>query len=361
MQTGTKVSGIAHVGLIGWMAFGVGFRSDPEPFETRDVSVISAQDFAALIATQLPPATASQPVALSVPDIPTDTPDIQAQTNDAPEQSDPSETSEPDPEVIPEVVPTTPVPDVPVPDVIPVLQPPQPDISVPADIRPPQVRPIDRVAPQPVAPAPLDARPDDVNNPEVTPDAGVDTPKEIQEATAPEEAADKIVTEADEVESHAPARSIRPPSISRPTATAQPEPNTTPDRNSSVNDALVEALAATVEPTPTPQGPPLSQGEKDALRVSVSRCWNVGSLSTEAMTVTVVVGVSMTAEGKPEIPTIHLISSAGGSDGAAKQAFEAARRAIIRCGGAGYELPADKYDQWRDIEMTFNPERMRIK
>ena len=40
---------------------------------------------------------------------------------------------------------------------------------------------------------------------------------------------------------------------------------------------------------------------------------------------------------------------------------EAARRAIIRCGASGYNLPVEKYDQWRDIEMTFNPERMRIK
>ena len=41
--------------------------------------------------------------------------------------------------------------------------------------------------------------------------------------------------------------------------------------------------------------------------------------------------------------------------------IEAARRAIIRCGADGYKLPPEKYDQWRDIEMTFNPEKMRIK
>ena len=46
---------------------------------------------------------------------------------------------------------------------------------------------------------------------------------------------------------------------------------------------------------------------------------------------------------------------------AAQQAFEAARRAIIRCGVSGFDLPAEKYDQWQEIEMTFNPEQMRIK
>lgn len=322
-----------------------------------------------LLAAPQPPATAAQPTALSVPDISVDTPDMQSQTNDAPEQSEPSETREPELELAPDVVPITPAPNIPIPDVTPVLQPPQPDVSALPDTRPPQVRPIDRVAPQPVAPPPLDARPDDITNPEVTSDTGPESPQDNQDATAPQEAADRIVTEADDVGSHAPARSIRPPSISRPTATAQttakaqpdPKPDSTPSRDSSVADALAEAMVGTDDPTPVPAGPPLSQGEKDALRVSVSRCWNVGSLSTEAMTVTVVVGLSMTPEGKPEIPTIRLLSSSGGTDGAAKQAFEAARRAIIRCGGSGYDLPSDKYDQWRDIEMTFNPERMRIK
>ena len=51
----------------------------------------------------------------------------------------------------------------------------------------------------------------------------------------------------------------------------------------------------------------------------------------------------------------------GGSDTSARQAFEAARRAIIRCGATGYDLPIEKYEQWREIEMTLNPERMRIK
>ncbi|MDZ4134880.1 MAG: energy transducer TonB, partial [Paracoccaceae bacterium] len=45
----------------------------------------------------------------------------------------------------------------------------------------------------------------------------------------------------------------------------------------------------------------------------------------------------------------------------ARQAYEAARRAIIRCGATGFKLPAEKYDQWRNIEMVFNPEKMRIK
>jgi TonB family protein len=87
----------------------------------------------------------------------------------------------------------------------------------------------------------------------------------------------------------------------------------------------------------------------------------VGSLSTDALGTTVVVEVSMSSDGKPITSSIRMASSSGGSDAAARQAFEAARRAIIRCGARGFDLPVEKYGQWQEIEMTFNPERMRVK
>ena len=105
----------------------------------------------------------------------------------------------------------------------------------------------------------------------------------------------------------------------------------------------------------------MTSGERDALRVAVQQCWNVGALSSEALRVTVTVGVDMNRDGSPDIASIRQVSAEGGSDAAIRQAFEAARRAIIRCGARGFPLPVEKYDQWRDIEMVFNPERMRIR
>ncbi|MGA1233976.1 MAG: energy transducer TonB, partial [Lutimaribacter sp.] len=86
-----------------------------------------------------------------------------------------------------------------------------------------------------------------------------------------------------------------------------------------------------------------------------------GSLSTDALRTTVVVSVSMTEDGKPVVPSIRMRSFSGGSQASAQQAFDSARRAIIRCGTRGYDLPAEKYALWQEIEMTFNPEKMRIK
>jgi hypothetical protein len=108
-------------------------------------------------------------------------------------------------------------------------------------------------------------------------------------------------------------------------------------------------------------GPPLTAGERKAFQGALQQCHNVGSLSTDALGTTVVVGVSMTQDGKPVTSSIQLVSSAGGSAGAAKQAFEAARRAIIRCGARGFSLPVEKYSQWRDIEMTFNHEGVQFR
>ncbi|MDK3073250.1 energy transducer TonB [Sedimentitalea sp. JM2-8] len=344
MDTGTKISAIAHAGLIGVAFLGGAFRSEPLPFEVREVSVISSEDFAALTAPREPETVRESPRP--------------------PIRPEPAAESVPAPEPEPVVQPPEPQP-------IPEIDEPEP-VVVPEAAAP---KPIERVAPEPVPTPPEDAKPDSQTRTEVTNDAGAETPQEQQEATAPEEATDRIVTEADAVEAKtfAPQLSPRPPSIRperptpAPTPTAQPiqetapEPEPAPDTSDAVNAALAEALSAGSNAPEAPTGPPLSAGEKDALRVAVSECWNVGSLSSAALATTVVVGVSMAQDGKPISDSIRMLSSSGGDSGSARQAFEAARRAIIRCGSTGFDLPAEKYGQWRDIEMTFNPERMRIK
>jgi len=360
VNTGQVISGIGHVGLIGWVLFGGTFQSEPLPFEVTEVSVISTDAFEALLASGPQPDSATE-VALPVqPDVepdPVETP--------APDEAVVTETPPPTVPPKPEEVPEPPAPD-PEPDITDVSpEQPQPQelaALVPEVAPRPIPRPSERIAPEAVAPPPEDVAPDEVQQEAITKDEGAETPAEEQEATAPEEAATEIVTEAEEP-SGAPTTSIRPPSVrpSAPVRTAEPASETPApaETEDAVNDALREALGGGEEQIPT--GPPLTSGEKDSLRVAVSSCWNVGSLSTEALGTTVVVKVDMTPDGKPVNSSIRLASSSGGSAGAAKQAFEAARRAIIRCARDGYGLPAEKYGQWKEIEMTFNPERMRIK
>ncbi|WP_114962381.1 energy transducer TonB [Tritonibacter mobilis] len=383
MQTGTKISVAGHGLLITWALVGGWLNPEPLPFQSQDVSIISAEEFARLSEQQVAPEVAEEPVAPQEPAVTESTPAIPERPTPTPEppvQPEPIETPAEDAEA----EPPAPEPEPEVPSIIPDA-PDVPEIvtDLPQTAEPETAQQTDRVAPEPVRPPEPDTQISDVVQEEVAPDAGAEANQPVQEATAPEAASDRIVTEAeaDDAEPTAPLASVRPrtrpnrpqpepePEPEAETQTAAREEETTPSpepnpevESSAVDDALAEALAGSGEvEAPEPSGPPMTRGEKDALRVAVSQCWNVGSLSSEALRTSVVVGVTLSREGMPDIGSIRMLSSSGGSDSSAKQAYEAARRAIIRCGSRGFDLPADKYAQWRDIEMTFNPEGMRIR
>ena len=377
MQTGTKISAALHLGLVGWALFGGTFRSEPLPLEIQEVAVISAAEFAALSARPATPEISVEPAVLPQPD-PVEQPPVSQPVEETPPvvETPPAPVATPDPEPAPPTPPEPePTPEPEVADTPATLVPapeiePEPPLSAPTVALRPRSRPAPRVAPTPIAPPPPDVAPDPVEQEQVAEAETGETDREAQEATAPEAASDRIETEANEDEEEqiaalAPTRSVRPPSRrpSRPTpVAADPAPQDDGSRDA-INDALAQALASeqtnAAQQAEIPTGPPLTQSERDGLRLAVSSCWNVGSLSSEALRTTITVAMSMTREGKPETSTIRLLDSTGGSAAAAKQAYEAARRAIIRCGAKGYNLPVEKFAQWRDIEITFNPERMR--
>ncbi|MEW2919135.1 energy transducer TonB [Ruegeria sp. ANG10] len=364
MDTGTKISAIAHVSLIGWALLGGTFRSEPLPMAVQEVSVVSVDQFDALTAQRTAPEV-STPVALQPPEVPPEDATPPAPVEE--EQTPPEVVTPPEPEPDPVPEPVEAPPEPVVVDEAPTLDQPEPVTEVlPAPPGPEaQPRPADRVAPEPIAPPPPEAEPDEVETPAVSLDEGAETQQEQQDQTAPEEATDEIVTEAEETKENAPRTSPRPRvRPNRPTPPAQTEvaEEQEPTPPTQVNESAVEdALAEALQESSEPSGPPLTSGEKDAMRLAVSQCWNVGSLSTDALQTVVVVGFSLTPDGKVVGGSPRMIDSSGGTAASAKQAYEAARRAILRCGAKGYTLPADKYAQWKDIEITFNPERMRIK
>ena len=65
--------------------------------------------------------------------------------------------------------------------------------------------------------------------------------------------------------------------------------------------------------------------------------------------------------GVLQTETIRLTDPEDGTPEHVQQAYSVARRAIVACGTNGYELPKDRYEDWQSIDMTFNPENMRIK
>ena len=363
MRLGWYISGAGHVALILAVLFGGLFVGDriPEAVVLSEVSILSEEEYAALI----PPGVA--------PDTQTDAPDVAVPEEDAapevPEEDAAPDLAAPRAVDVPETPDDSdfeveePVPGAVVVDDAPVVLAPPSDLDG-TTIEPDQVAaPAPRVAPVPQVAPPPEAE----TGPEVIPDvapAPEAPPEEVVEdepPQAPEEASDRIVTEAEEEKTYAPASSMRPRARpARPRRVAEPEPDAP---ETSTDDAVAAALAEDQEPAEAPirRGPPLTGGEKDAFRLAVSGCWNVGSLSTEALGTTVVVAFEMEQTGRPVTESIRMLSFSGGSDRGARQAFEAARRAIIRCGARGFDLPVEKYDQWREIEATFNPEGMQFR
>ena len=392
-KIGYGVSGALHAGVILWAVVGGSwFQPKPnEPTVISQVAVMSEQDFNTMMASA--PKDAPQPKpdqqAPTAPATPDATTPPETPAPDAQATSEPTPKALPDPAPQPDTQPdvsalTEPPAPTDVAEAPPVMAPP---VEVPSETLAPVISPrpkpkdVPRVAPE-AAPAPPpeakvseQAEPQETPDAEAKPDQVVEKPKE---AAAPPEATTEIVTEAtktdDKPESSAPLSSPRPANKPKPpapapakteTAAAKPAAPTAPARtdNSAVNDALAAALGGegTGGTGQAAVGPPITAGEKDALIVDVKQCWNVGALSSDALRTTVTLSVNMRPDGHPEIGSIKLVGSSGGTGAAVDQAFEAGKRAIVRCGADGFPLPADKYERWKTIEIDFNPDKMRMK
>lgn len=355
MDRGTKISAIGHGALILWVVVGEWlwpFDTSSQP-EVASVSLMSEAEFAALQASapQTAPTAAAAPPpprpAQAAP--PEETPDLPPEVPQAPEAQ----------------------PDEAPPPVAPLAETAQPIPVQPSDV-PPAPRPLDRVAATPVDEAPDAPDLADQATPEVSDTAPPDAQVLQTEApaAAPQEAAPVVVTEAEpppeDAPQLAPTTSIRPQA--RP---ARPVPD-----DDAAEDAEADAIAAalaeatTTEDAPQadtgaaaaniPQGPPMSGGEVEGLRIAINRCWVTSTLSTEAMNTTVTLRVEMSEDGKPT--AIEMTNFEGGSRSAADRAFEAGRRAVIRCAGStGYDLPPEKYGQWNVLNLIFDPNGMRLR
>ncbi len=392
MSTGAYISGLAHVALILWLLFGglLPGRRPPEVAQVAEVTLLSSAEFAALTQPQSAPETAPQSSPPPAP--PAD--------ESPPEQ--PASAVSP-----PAAPPARPAPAAPAPGTAPPEDAPlRPEAAPPPDSAPPDVAPPPAMTPGavpeglPEIPAAPGAEAVPLPAPRVAPEAAPPPPEALRapeaapavradssspnapEAaerpeTAPEQAATEIVTEAERPASAGLLRSLRPlprpprPAPEAPAAGSGPEgagaggAGAADPIAAAVAGALREAVSgqppASAAPRATRRGPPLTGAEREGLRVAVQKCWNVGALSSAALATTVVVYVQLGRDGRPDVSSIRMLSSSGGSEAAARQAYEAARRAIIRCGSRGFDLPAEKYAQWKEIEMTFNPERMRIR
>jgi len=245
----------------------------------------------------------------------------------------------------------------------------------------PKPRPALRVSNEVVEKPTLDVELSEVETQktEASDEPALEKPENIMDKAKPESTT-QIVTEAEEIEPNiiAPTKSARP--RGRPAdvlqkalaskkvekarsdelvadATAQKMVDEDERKKAEV-EAIEKALKAVQEEPVKPSGPPLTGREKGALVLAVQKCWAppIGVQNASDLKVTLL--VKLNAQGKiTGKPT--LVSPSGSPQGVVKQAYEAGRRALLRC--APYDLPKDKYEQWRDIEVTFNPQKMVVR
>ena len=372
--TGTYVSAAGHLALLVWLIAGWGFNAEPLPLEVSEVSVVSSEEYAAIVAattpdpTDAPPEAPEMPATEAAPEVPVQE---EAQTTPPPPDVTPPPAQDlpppaapepPDPITVPSDAPATPGP------------PAEEVVAAPnlEESPRPVPRPAQRITPDPVAPPPEDAAPADVAQDQASPDAAPDAPvvEEAQEQTAPEEAATEIVTEAETPQGRLteiprprtrPNRPTPPPAPEVETETAEaPVPEVDQSAVQAALEAATAAAAEAAQAANVPQGPPMTGSEREGFRVAVNRCWNVDP-GSQAARVTMTVGFSMGQDGKVN-SDVRQVAASGGDDAAVKIAYDAARRAILRCQGTdGYDLPSDKYAEWQNVEITFDPSGMRLR
>ena len=134
-------------------------------------------------------------------------------------------------------------------------------------------------------------------------------------------------------------------------------------KNLVIDAALTAALTATLNASDLERDKeaPLAEQFTRDMQLAIAECWNLGTLSSAALSTIVVVEMELTLDGKPVANSIKMLGFEGGDDITAEQAFESAKRAIQKAGAQGFELPKDQYATWRRVELTFNPEKMRVR
>lgn len=343
MGPGTYLSGLGHVGLVGWLVFGAGFTPRPQVPEITPVTIVSPAVFDPVLAAPQPTAIQEQPAELEPTPVAAETQTPTAQDPDtAPPRVDPVD-SEPAPSL--DAVPVTD----PTPAVEPSLGPP--DLTLTSSVRP-KPRPAVRVTNENTAGEDTPTTADPVTATVDADTAPAADPVDVE--TPPTATASEIVTEA-ETPSGAPTSSKRPNARPAPQV-AQEEP-AQDDNGEALAAALAEALSGAEEPAPPA---PLTAAELQGLQLQM-HCWNVGSLSTDALATKIVVAVELTRDARPVPSSIQLVEVLEGSQSGADQAFEAAKRGILECGASGFDLPDEKFPLWRRLELVFNPESMRAK
>lgn len=149
---------------------------------------------------------------------------------------------------------------------------------------------------------------------------------------------------------------LRPPEEVLKKRSTEPSISLEEATSKSLEEAIRQARSTLVDKQ-TKQNNSTKRGDY-SFGKQVSNCWLIDPGSSAA-NVKVTIAMEMQLDGKVVESSIKMIRSEGGNQSDAKMAFQLARRALLKCQRGGYELPKEKYELWRNIEITFDPSAMR--
>jgi hypothetical protein len=394
VDLGVKISGTAHAILIGIAIFGAPiFSADEEnPIQISEVSLISLQEFELLTKE-------NTPIFQTEPE-----PEMQ-EPKPVPEVKEPeAELQEPEPE--PEVQEPEPEPEVKEPEAELQEPEPEPEVQEPEpEVKEPEPEPevqeiISDSETDPVAPitdqdnlgeltpefnenaAPKAAEiisdisneapeePADMNSIQDTSFenvSGADEDKseiEVTENTPAEETTTQIVTEAEEQESDlVPSRTSKPknrPKNLKIVKEIKTKPKLKPKevveaKKDATAESILESLKEKNEPEPfLDLTPAQKESVGNIIRNKMRLCWNPPVGVENGLTNVMILGLKFDIDGKLVESPVNLTPDSGVGS---LQAFEAARRAVIRCSPYN-ELDPEIYEGWKELNLKFNPKNM---
>ena len=377
MDIGVKISGTAHAILISIAIFGAPiFSSDEEnPIQISEVSLISLEEFELLTKENMP-------VFQSEPEPEVQEPELEPEVQE-PEPEPEVQEPEPEPEVKtrararrPELEVQEPEPE---PEVQEIINESDSDLIAPIadednlgeltpefneNAAPKAAEIISDVSNEaPEEPADIGAL-EDTSFEKVN---GADEEKleiELNENTPAEESTTQIVTEAEEQKSDlVPSRTSKPKSRPKNLKTTKEiaiKPKLKPKEvveaeKDTTAESILESLKEKKEPEPFLNlTPAQKESVGNIIRNKMRLCWNPPVGVENGLTNVMILGLKFDIDGKLVESPVNLTPNSGVGS---LQAFEAARRAVIRCSPYN-ELDPEIYDGWKELNLKFNPKNM---
>ena len=141
------------------------------------------------------------------------------------------------------------------------------------------------------------------------------------------------------------------PKVDKTEKVEKPEEETPPEKT------FEETMAAALETQTLRKdlGPSLTISEIDLVRQQIARCWALPAGAKDAHEMTVELRVMLAPDGAVQGATIEN-QSLMAVDPFYKAMAESALRAVLKC--SPLKLPEDKYEDWRDLKLSFNPKEM---